>query len=107
MNNAVKNLIVKALLITICVVISLTTPFFIQWDLNVLFRDLYNPEGCIVLIPELRIESTLTCFRITYILGVFFLYKAESKAWLYILHVICTFLWVVIVAYFMYIVATD
>lgn len=82
--------------ITSCVVLSIFLPVFIQVPLNFLFRDLFNPSGCIILKPNLRIISALLCFMITYIIGFFILRNAKAKLWLFILHAILTFLWCVL-----------
>ena len=64
--------------ILLSVVISIVFPVFIQFPLNTLVRDLFNPAGHTILIPNLRILSALTCLIITYIPSLFFLIKANS-----------------------------
>ena len=95
------------LCVVAAVVVSLVMPCFIQSPLNVLFRDLFNPEGWIVLVPHLRVISTIVCFLMTYSIGLVLLYNAKSKWWLYILHIVCTFSWCVFVAEIVYMVAVD
>lgn len=55
----------KVLLLIMTIVVALLTPVMLQYHLNVIFRNLFNPQGFIVLIPELRVVSTLVCYGIT------------------------------------------
>lgn len=79
--------------IVFCVFISLVWPIFLQSYLNMLFRDLFNPEGWIVLQLKYRIWSMVTCMVIMYGLGFFLLRLARSPIWLYIVHFVCVVLW--------------
>ena len=97
----------KKVFFLISVVISIAFPVLIQFSLNTLLRDLFNPAGCIILTPNLRILSTLICFTITYVPSLFLLIKANSSKWLYIAHAICCFLWTTFVAMICFIAATD
>lgn len=97
----------KKVFILLSVVISITFPILIQSSLNTLLRDLFNPEGWIILIPSLRILSTLICLTITYVPSLFLLIKANSSKWLYIAHAICCFLWTFFVAMICFIAASD
>ena len=83
----------KKFFILLSIVISVTFPILIQASLNTSFRDLFNPAGCIILTPNLRILSTLICLTITYVPSLLLLIKANSSKWLYIAHAICCFLW--------------
>lgn len=76
-----------------CVVLSILIPLFVQYPLNVLFRDLFNQNGIIILKPHLRVISTLVCFAITYCIGVKLLNKGNAGLVLRISHAILTFLW--------------
>lgn len=76
-----------------CVVLSILIPFFVQHPLNVLFRDLFNQNEGLILKPHLRVISTLTCFIITYYIGVKLLNKGNAGIILRISHAILTFLW--------------
>lgn len=76
-----------------CVVLSILIPLFVQYPLNVLFRDLFNQNGSIILKPHLRVISTLVCFVITYYIGVKLLNKGNASLVLRISHAILTFLW--------------
>ena len=89
----------KAVLVTLCVLVSLLIPGFIQSPLNFLFRDLFNPPECKILLPYLRVISTILCFAITYGIGYYLLYKSKSKRWLFILHAVLTFLWCGFIAF--------
>lgn len=98
MKNTVRRPFYKIIIVIICVFISLLLPLIIQSPLNRLLRNLYNPSGWIVLLPHLRVISTLICFFITYVIGFSLLILAKSRIWLFILHVILTFLWCVLIA---------
>lgn len=89
---------VKFLLIVFCVLLSLAIPILIQGHLNVWFRDMFNPEGWMILRPNLRIASTLLCYCITEMCALFFLRKSQSKKWLFKLQIILTFMWSVFIA---------
>lgn len=89
----------KVVLLIMTIMVALFTPVLLQGHLNVIFRDLFNPEGCIILIPELRVVSTLVCYAITAAAGGFFLHISRiHKRWLTILFFVLTFLWTVLVA---------
>lgn len=77
----IKKVIImkKVGIIILCVVFSIIFPFFAQGYLNILFRDLFNPPGWIILQPHLRVISTLLCFAITYGIGYYLLKWAKSK----------------------------
>ena len=83
----------KAIFVTLCVLVSLFMPIFIQSPLNFLFRDLFNQPGWNILQLHLRIISTILCFAITYGIGYYLLDKVKVKRWLFILHAVLTFLW--------------
>lgn len=86
----------KVVLLIMTIMVALFTPVLLQGHLNVIFRDLFNPEGCIVLIPELRVVSTLVCYGITAAAGVTLLHISRiHKRWLTILFFVLTFLWTV------------
>lgn len=55
----------KVVLLTMTIMVALLTPVLLQYKLNVIFRDLFNPEGCVILTPGLRVVSTLVCYAIT------------------------------------------
>ena len=89
----------KVLLLIMTIMVALFTPVLLQGHLNVIFRDLFNPEGCIVLIPELRVVSTLVCYAITAAAGGTLLHISRiHKRWLTILFFVLTFLWTGFVA---------
>ena len=97
----------KDIIIVIVVIISIFAPFFIQGHINTLFRDVFNPSGCIVLKPYLRVISTLVCFFIVYGIGLYLLMLVKSRRLLFILHAILTFLWCVFIAIFVYAWSMD
>ena len=89
----------KVVLLIMTILVTLLTPVLLQGHLNVIFRDLFNPEGCIILTPELRVVSTLVCYAITAAAGGALLHIARMrKRWLAILFFVLTFLWTVFVA---------
>ena len=94
----------KSLLIFVCVLLSLAIPLFIQWPLNVLFKDMFNPEEWNVLQPQHRVWSMVTCMCLTYFATMFLLVKAKVPVWLYILHFICCNLWAIFVAFACYVI---
>lgn len=97
----------KTLLIVLCVLDALVLPLFIQHPLNVLFRDLLNPDGWMILQPRFRIMSTIVCLLITYASSLLFLILSKPPKWLYVLHAICTILWTLYIAFTLWIVVTD
>ena len=54
----------KVVLLTMTILVALLTPVLLQGHLNVIFRNLFNPSGWIVLVPGLRVVSTLVCYGI-------------------------------------------
>lgn len=101
--NGIRNPLVNSkIMIKLCVLVSILLPLSIQSSLNELIRDMCNPPERIILLPNLRVISTLTCFSITYCLSLFCLISAKSKRWLFVLHAILTFLWCGFVAFFIY-----
>ena len=89
----------KALLLIMTIMVALFTPVLLQGHLNVIFRNLFNPEGCIILTPELRVVSTLVCYGITAAAGGTLLRISKiHKHWLAILFFVLTFLWTAFVA---------
>ena len=89
----------KVVLLIMTILVALLTPVLLQGHLNVIFRDLFNPEGCIILIPELRVVSTLVCYAITAAAGGALLHISRThKRWLTILFFVLTFLWTGFVA---------
>lgn len=84
------------LLISILVVFVI--PFFIQYPINVWFRDTFQHSG-IILKPGLRVVSTLVCYVITAAAGWILLhFSGIKKWWLTILFFVLTFLWTVLIA---------
>lgn len=63
----------RTLIKTFAILEAIILPLFIQAPLNRLFRKLFNPPGWIVLQPPYRVQSTLLCFAITYIIGIILL----------------------------------
>lgn len=93
----------KAALLIMTVVVALLTPVLLQGHLNVLFRDLFNPLDCIVLVPGLRVVSTLVCYGITAAAGGTLLRITRiHKCWLTVLFYVLTFLWTGLVAAALY-----
>ena len=89
----------KVVLLIMTILVAQFTPVLLQGHLNVIFRDLFNPEGCIVLIPELRVVSTLVCYAITATAGGTLLHISRiHKRWLTILFLVLTFIWTGFVA---------
>lgn len=85
----------KGIWVLSCVILSMALPLFIQNPINVWFRDTFNPSGWIVLLPHLRVKSTLLCFWIVEVLGSFLLYIGNSRWYLYLVHPFCSFCWCV------------
>ncbi len=79
--------------IFLCVLWSFFFPLIFQGIFDTIFRDLFNPSGKLILLPHLRVMSTLLCFFVTYIVGIYILKKGSAKMWLYVAHAILTFLW--------------
>lgn len=93
----------KVVLLIMTILVALLTPVLLQGHLNVLFRDLFNPPGWIVLVPGLRVVSTLVCYAITTVAGGFLLHRSGiRKQWLSILFFVLTFLWTGLVAAALY-----
>ena len=93
----------KVVLLIMTILVALFTPVLLQGHLNVIFRDLFNPQDCIILIPELRVVSTLVCYGITAAAGGTLLHISRiHKHWLTILFLVLTFLWTVFVAAVLY-----
>ena len=79
--------------IVLCVLWSIFFPLIFQGIFDTVFKDLFNPPGKLILLLHLRIISTILCFLITYIVGIYILKKGCTKMWLYVAHAILTFLW--------------
>ena len=93
----------KAVLLIMTVMVALLTPVLLQGHLNVIFRNLFNPLDCIVLVPGLRVVSTLVCYGITAAAGGTLLRIARiHKRWLTVLFFVLTFLWTGLVAAALY-----
>jgi len=93
----------KVIFLIMTIIAALLTPVLLQGHLNVIFRDLFNPPGCIILVPELRVVSTLVCYAITTAAGGFLLHRSGiRKQWLSILFFVLTFLWTFFVAGVLY-----
>ena len=93
----------KAVLLIMTVMVALLTPVLLQGHLNVIFRNLFNPLDCIVLVPGLRVASTLVCYGITAAAGGTLLRIARiHKRWLTVLFFVLTFLWTGLVAAALY-----
>ena len=95
----------KVALLIMTVVVALLTPVLLQGHLNVIFRDLFNPLDCIVLVPGLRVVSTLVCYGIAAAAGGTLLRITRiHKRWLTVLFFVLTFLWTGFVAAALYLV---
>ena len=93
----------KVVLLIMTILVALLTPVLLQGHLNVLFRDLFNPPGWIVLVPGLRVVSTLVCYGIAAAAGGTLLRIARiHKRWLTVLFFVLTFLWTGLVAAALY-----
>lgn len=93
----------KVALLIMTILVALLTPMLLQGHLNVIFRNLFNPPGCIVLVPGLRVMSTLVCYGITAAAGGTLLRIARiHKRWLTVLFFVLTFLWTGFVAAALY-----
>ena len=93
----------KLLLLIMTILVALLIPVLLQGHLNVIFRNLFNPPGCIVLVPGLRVVSTLVCYGITAAAGGTLLRIARiHKRWLTVLFFVLTFLWTGFVAAALY-----
>ena len=96
----------KVALLIMTILVALFTPMLLQDHLNVIFRDLFNPEGCIILTPGLRVVSTLVCYAITATAGGTLLHISRiHKRWLTVLFCVLTFLWTGFVAARAYLVS--
>ena len=95
----------KVVLLTMTILVALLTPVLLQGHLNVIFRNLFNPLDCIVLVPGLRVVSTLVCYGISAAAGGTLLRIARiHKRWLTVLFFVLTFLWTGLVAAALYLV---
>jgi hypothetical protein len=95
----------KVVLLVMTIMVALLIPVLLQPELNVIFRNLFNPPGCIILMPELRVVSTLVCYGITAAAGGFLLHRSGiRKQWLSILFFVLTFLWTFFVAGVLYLI---
>lgn len=93
----------KAVFLIMTIVTALLVPVLLQGHLNVIFRNLFNPPGWIVLVPGLRVVSTLVCYGITAAAGGTLLRIARiHKRWLTVLFFVLTFLWTGLVAAALY-----
>ena len=93
----------KVVLLIMTIIAALLTPVLLQGHLNVIFRDLFNPSGWIVLVPGLRVVSTLVCYGIAAAAGGTLLRIARiHKRWLTVLFFVLTFLWTFFVAGVLY-----
>lgn len=93
----------KAVFLIMTIVTALLVPVFLQGHLNVIFRNLFNPQGCVVLTPELRVASTLVCYGIAAAAGGTLLRIARiHQRWLTVLFFVLTFLWTGLVAAALY-----
>ena len=93
----------KVVLLIMTIIAALLTPVLLQGHLNVIFRDLFNPSGWIVLVPGLRVVSTLVCYGIAAAAGGTLLRIARiHKRWLTVLFFVLTFLWTGLVAAALY-----
>ncbi|MBR4645735.1 MAG: hypothetical protein IKO75_01285 [Bacteroidales bacterium] len=93
----------KVVLLIMTIVVALLIPVLLQVHLNVIFRNLFNPQGCIVLVPGLRVMSTLVCYGLTAAAGRLLLrISGIRKRWLTILFFVLTFLWTGLVAAALY-----
>lgn len=95
----------KAVFLIMTIVTALLVPVLLQGHLNVIFRNLFNPLDCIVLVPGLRVVSTLVCYGITAAAGRLLLrILGIRKRWLTVLFFVLTFLWTGLVAAALYLV---
>lgn len=102
-NPATPSKAHKAVFLIMTVMVALLTPVLLQYPLNVLFRDLFNPAGCIILVPGLRVMSTLVCYAIAAAAGWALLrISGIRKRWLTVLFFVLTFLWTGFVALVLY-----
>ena len=93
----------KVVLLIMTIIAALLTPVLLQGHLNVIFRNLFNPPGCIVLVPGLRVVSTLVCYGITAAAGGTLLHISRiRKRWLTVLFFVLTFLWTFFVSGVLY-----
>ena len=93
----------KVVLLIMTIIAALLTPVLLQGYLNVIFRNLFNPPGWIVLVPGLRVVSTLVCYGITAAAGGTLLHISRiRKRWLTVLFSVLTFLWTGFVAAALY-----
>lgn len=82
-------------------------PFLVQGHLNVLLRDLFNPKGWTVLVPDLRIISTLIVWGVANIFSIWcFRLKKITEKFLRI-YLCVSFIYCVIVAVLIYLAVTD
>ena len=76
-----------------CVILSILIPILTQHPINMLFRDLFNQNGGLILKPHLRVISTLFCFIITVYIGDKLLNKGNASTILRISYAVVTFMW--------------
>ena len=95
----------KVVLLVMTIMVALLIPVLLQPELNVNFRNLFNPPGCIILVPGLRVVSTFVCYFITATAGGILLHCSRiHKRWLTILFFVLTFLWTGFVAGVLYLI---
>lgn len=101
------SIVKKVFFLLITVLVVLVIPLFIQYSINVWFRDTFQHSG-IILIPGLRVLSTLVCYVINASVGWLFLhFSGIKKRWLNILFFVLVFLWTVFFAMLLYILVTS
>ena len=104
-NPATPSKAHKAVFLVMTIVTALLVPVLLQGHLNVIFRNLFNPLDCIVLVPGLRVVSTLVCYGIAAAAGGTLLRIARiHKRWLTVLFFVLTFLWTCLAAAALYLV---
>lgn len=107
-NLSTSSKATRIVFLVLTIVVALFVPMLLQPELNIIFRDMFNPQGWNILIPKLRVLSTLVCYAITAVAGVTALHFSKiNKRWLTILFFVLTFLWTVFVSFIEMIVVTD
>lgn len=97
----------KVFFLLLTIVVVLKIPFFIQYPINVWFRDTFQ-HGGIILKPGLRVLSTLVCYIVNVTIGWLLLrLSGIDKRWLMILYFVLTFLWTVFSAMLIEVAFTD
>ena len=86
----------KGIWVLLCVIVSMILPIIVQHPINVWFRDMFNPSGWMILLPDLRVKSTLLCFLVVEVLGSFLLFIGNSRWYLYLTHAFLSFCWCVL-----------